>query len=425
MRDHLHEAVFFWPGAQGLNLLPVELKKLWSDQLTGVEANFLSYVTPNQPASGLGTGRRDKTYIFMGAAQSNNFDLKGHLKAKVSVPGPPELRNKILWRLAKKNGNSYTPENGSSSYDSAGEIVTITLDSPSADKSHYVLVAGYDQDDNGQLSASEANFIPKYSWKGAEYDYEIKLVSRDRYDSGTSWLNTTANLWILFPRAKSCLRAFLDKSTPDGASAENTTIDRLEYGLDHPVGIIFKANSSSVGGLPHAGPGDSITAVFGAQSNMSRDVADSTTIHNWLHEKLDGKAAEVRAYFTSHPDENYATFNFNFDTKNGQGEEEGLIFYPDTDLFLAIGKGTLDANIQIEVNRGLQVQDLIISANVFDLYDFDYDAKEDGSSPEEVEWAADVQAGYNTLGEGGRVYKSRIEIRDYQISGASFGYQFP
>jgi len=74
-------------------LLPFEITKLWSDQLSGVtDANYL----PNE------SGQADRAYLPMGACQSNNFDLKGHLIAKVNVGGSPELWNKILWRLAGK-----------------------------------------------------------------------------------------------------------------------------------------------------------------------------------------------------------------------------------------------------------------------------------------------------------------------------------
>jgi hypothetical protein len=121
-------------------LVPVQIQKLWSDQLTGVtDANYL----PNR------TGQGDRPYLLMGAAQSNNFDLKGHLKAKVSVPVAAGLRNKILWRLAGKSGGTYIPENGTSTYNTNGDEVTITLDNPRTDdENSYYLVAGYDQDGN-------------------------------------------------------------------------------------------------------------------------------------------------------------------------------------------------------------------------------------------------------------------------------------
>ena len=86
----------------------------------------------------------------------------------------------------------------------------------------------------------------------------------------------------------------------------------------------------------------------------------------------------------------------------------------DWDLFLAIGKGTASLNVDLYVNRSFQVHKVVLSGDVLDLYDFDYDASEFGS-PQEAESAAEVQAGYNTLGVGGRVFKSRIEIRDRTV----------
>ena len=403
-------------------LLPVELEKVWSDQLPGVEANFLPYVTPNNPSSGLGTGLRNKPYIFMGACQSSNFDLKGHIKAKVKVSGPAELRNKILWRLAKKNGATYTPANGTSTYDTNGEIVTITIDSPEngthlAD--HYRVVAGYDWDGNGQLSSAEAGVVPRYNWKGQEYDYEVKLVSQDKYNSARSQLLSTASVWsFFFPQASKCLTGFLNQAVPNGATSEATTVDRLEYGLDHPVGILFKGNAASAGGLPKAGPGDSIKAVFAALSPMSNKVAESDTIALFVVGKISPQANQIieaaTQYFQLHPDEDLAPFDYQIDTKNAQGKEQGINFSVDWDLFLAIGKGTASLNVDLYVNRSFQVHEVVLSGDVLDLYDFDYDASEFGS-PQEAESAAEVQAGYNTLGVGGRVFKSRIEIRDRTV----------
>lgn len=417
-------------------LLPVDLKKVWSDQLPSVEANFLPYVIPNNPSSGLGTGRVDKPYIIMGAAQSSNFDGKAHIKAQVTVGGSPELRNKILWRLAKKNGITYTPENGTSTYDASGEMVTITLDNPgdgTHESDHHHLVVGYDQDGNGQLSSTEVSVVPKYKWKGKDNDYEFKVISVSHYNSAKQQLNETSGRWqSLFPQARNCLFAFLNESAPEGAASEASTVDRLEYGLDHPVGVLFNANQSSTAWGPplnnipiaHAGPGVSSKAVFNATSLLAQDVAESTTINNWLQDKLDAKSQEVRDYFTLHPDENFAEFSWDFDTKDAQGSEQGLGFSRDPDLYLAIGKGTTTMNVQVSVNRGYQVGEIRITGDVLDLFDFDYDTELImGWAPEELQLAADVQSGYNTLGAAGRVYKSRVEIRNHAVP--EFIYQFP
>jgi hypothetical protein len=430
LRNHAHERLFFGASTD-LNLLPVEIEKVWSDQLPGVEANYQASASLNGFTAN-GTGRGNKSYIFLGAAQSNNFDGKGHIKAKVKVSSPAELRNKILWRLAKKSGASYTPQNGSSNYDANGEIVTITIDSPAEatdEADHYHLVAGYDQDGNGQLSSSEGNVVPKFKWthKNAsgqsvseDRDYEFKIVSASRYNSAKQSLLSDA-WWgtLVTPQASRLLKAFANGAVPQGATSENTTIDRLEPGLDHPVGILFNASQPSAAGLPKAGPGASITAVFAPGSSMSRDVAESTTLNNWFSAQLGQYAQEVHNYFLAHPNEITYTMYVHFSTVNPQtNHDAGLGFDGDVDLYLALNRVSVELDAEIEVHRSLQINTMTITGSVLDLYDFNYDGNESAF----VKPAALTQAGYNTLGNGGRVHKSRIELLNATVP---IQYQFP
>jgi len=167
-----------------LLLLPVEVMRVWSDQLPGVEANYLADARYNGQDS-IGTGLGDKKYIFLGASQSNNSDGKGHIKAQVVISGTGtnSLRDKILWRLAKyDNSGNLTVASGSSSYatyDANSQVVSVTVDKPDDDDTNtdYILVGGYDANGNGQLEASEANIIPKCLYKGQRLPFEIKLVS--------------------------------------------------------------------------------------------------------------------------------------------------------------------------------------------------------------------------------------------------------
>lgn len=66
------------------------------------------------------------------------------------------------------------------------------------------------------------------------------------------------------------------------------------------------------------------------------------------------------------------------------------------------------------MNRTLQVHEVVLTGTVLDLYDFDYDATVYGSPPE-AKSAAEVQAGYNTLGIGGRVFKSKAQMLDRTV----------
>lgn len=215
----------------------------------------------------------------------------------------------------------------------------------------------------------------------------------------------------LSPRS-ACLDAFATEKRPTESTSESTTIDRLEDGLDHPVGVIFKSNENSRAGVANAGPGDSIIAVFSPESSMCLDIVESITFNEWLVSKLRPYAAKVIAYFSdpSNAAEAFLTMDMEFSTTNSLSKkEEGLEFSKseDTDLFLAIGRGTVSVKATVVVDKSLYISSLTLNTGFLqDLYDFNYD----GADPAFVRSASNVQAGYNTLGVGGRVYKSRVEF---------------
>lgn len=392
-----------WEG-HGFMLVPVDVQKVWSDQLPGVtDANYL----PNK------TGQGDRAYLLMGAAQSNNFDLKGHLKAKVNVPTAPELRDKILWRLAGKSGNTYTSENGMSTYNAAGDEVTVVLDNPRTDEQNsYFLVAGYDRDGNGQLASSEINFEPKYQWRHRvngqivieDHDYEVKIVARSTYDQSRQTLTDLSNTWDSagLSQASRLLTAFLTEAPPTGATSQPAPIARDEQGLTHAVGVLFQ---------PPGNPGVSLSAQFSPASQMTATLLESESLNNWVSDQFETKRQEVDQRFRGTTNA-VETFIWQF-----TGDLSFSVI-SDPDLFFALGKTTIAVRVEVEVNRALyEVQATALTGSVMDLTDFDYD---DGSGyagyGDFVRDGARVQAGYNTLGIGGRVFKNNVQMFNSPIS---------
>ncbi|MEP6670778.1 MAG: hypothetical protein ABJF10_16590 [Chthoniobacter sp.] len=390
------------PEAHGFLLLPVEITKLWSDQLSGVtDANYL----PNQ------TGGQERQYLLMGACQSSNFDLKGHLKAKVDVGGSSELRNKILWRLATKIGNRYLPEDGSSTYDANGEIVTVVLDTVFPDdENSYNLVAGYDQDGNGQLSSAEATIRPSYKWnhhdsngqpKTDAHEYEVKIVSRDTYNANNTGTFGLSNLsdYIWAPggltEASRCMNAFLTAGTPVGATGPATTVTRSDFRLTHAVGLIFP---------PPGNPGPTINATFSRTSQMADDAANAHAIYVLLADRISAKKDEVHQRFGD-PGNVVETFDWHF-----EGGSVNFANASDPDLFLALGDTIISPfDVTVKVHRdGYTIESVTITGTITDLYDFDYDGPP--KWPEFVRKAARVQSGYNTLGNAGRIYTVEIQM---------------
>jgi hypothetical protein len=388
-------------GDHAIMLVPVTIQKLWSDQLPGVtDANFL----PNW------TGGAEKPYLLLGAAQSDNFDLKGHLKAKVTVPAPPGIRDRILWRLVRKGGDS-SPEIGSSTYNADGTEVTIVVDNPTNDFDGYYLVAGYDDDGIGQLSALEASIRPKYRWEqhqsnGAvitkDHEYEVKIVSRSSYNDASDRLGNIARSWDATGaiQAARLLEAFLHQSPPVGATGPPFNISRTAKGLSHAVGILFQ---------PPGNFGTSIAATFPPLSETTAAVLSSTALNNWLQSSFEeqSRVTEVHQRFEGSTN---AIEPFHWNLTGDLSFTYGI----DSDLFLAFHSVKFELTADVEVNRSYQVISVKLSGSVVDLYDFDYDYDFDG---------ARVQSGYNTLGIAGRVFGSDVQMNNSVVENFQFSFE--
>jgi hypothetical protein len=422
----------------GVMLVPVEIMRVWNDQLPGVEANYLADANYNGLSS-IGTGLDNKNYIFIGAAQSNKFDRKGHIKAQMASSNTgansetmtDSISNRILWRLAKSDDTGIlTVASGSSSYahyDASSQVISVTIDQPDDDPTtNYILVGGYDKNNDGQLDAGEVSIIPQCLYNGGRIPYQIKLVSSNYYNNALSTLKGSGAdiIGSFLPHAKGLLDAFSTGALPSEATSSlATTVDRLEPGLDHPVGILFDASQSSTAWgpplnnipLPHAGAGASIIAVFGPATQMASDVANSTAMNNWLqaHLSTPANAATIKDFFETNPSANFGNFSF------ALSDTLDFNLTTDVDLWFAFGKVTVSVVAEVEVDRGYNVQSISVTGAMNDLYDFNFD----GPPSLLTHPAASVQAGYNTLGVGGRVFKSRVNMENTAVQ--DFQFSFP
>ena len=86
----------------------------------------------------------------------------------------------------------------------------------------------------------------------------------------------------------------------------------------------------------------------------------------------------------------------------------------DPDLFLAFGNVSLSVAVEFLVHRsGLVEQATFTNGVLDDLFDFYHG----GPDAPLAKPAARVQAGYNTLGEGGRVYRSKVHFAGQMNNG--------
>lgn len=81
----------------------------------------------------------------------------------------------------------------------------------------------------------------------------------------------------------------------------------------------------------------------------------------------------------------------------------------DSDLFLCLKKVSLEnPSIDFDVNMDGYVSNVRVSGLATDLYDFDYGGEELLGYP--ARKAAEVQTGFPTLGTGGKVFITQIDL---------------
>ena len=197
----------------------------------------------------------------------------------------------------------------------------------------------------------------------------------------------------------------------------NGEINGKSHALEHVVGIIFQVPSGS---------GNSIDAVYGPNSLLVSDFAESSSFWGWPNSRLLQNEQEVRDAFDDVPESVLVqTFRWRF---------SGLLSFSklaDPDLFGALGRVDVDLDVEVDVHRfQLAVVSIKVSGTVVDLYDFDHESVETWVIPIDhpARTAAEVQAGYNSLGTGGRVYRNRLEFEDsdaYSHLETTFRYDPP
>ncbi|MEZ5434924.1 MAG: hypothetical protein R3F31_27925 [Verrucomicrobiales bacterium] len=396
-----------------VRLLPVDLKEAWSDQITDVEANGMPDAT----------GNNNRSYIIMGARQ----DGKGHAKLKLGSAIAADMRSKILWRLAPANTPT-SPSSGNSTYDADGTTVRVTIDAGSianADDKDYVVVVGYDQNGDGNLASGELLPTPKCMHDppggGANpqsLPFKFTVVSQARYTSSKQNNDQlAASVAGQFPSASELFFAFGAGTQPPQAMGYfDVKISRTETGLTHPIGIKF---------TPRANPGDGKRWLYNETNVICQDFVRAQRFKTAIKDNvLNNRHEEIAQYFADNPGEETGTFSWTWEELTGAIGHDckaiiGILnpFEPapnmqDVDMWLALGKVKINGTVTIEVHWiNQRVTDVWFSGTVDDIYDFDYDDKGvsvpflGDVSPAR---AAEVQAGFDTLGPGGGVFLHRL-----------------
>ena len=374
-----------------VGLLPVEVKEVWSDQITGVETNGF----PDK------TGPNEYSYIFMGASSATTFKVKINLAAEI----PAAVRSQILFRWASEGIlGEFLPETGTSTF-SDGTTVQLSSNFNINVGRERFLVWAFDETKNGQIDGSESETLIKmpHIRRGVSTSIPCKFIpiaQADYQDSKETLLD-----WASFQLLQNTLRnsarhltAFCNGEVPTYAGSEPTTIKRNEPGLTHPVGVAF---------TPTSNPGVSFKATISKDHDLSIKLIESNALRSWLAGEFNSVAEGIRADIIQ---------------ERGNGNPAALLSYSiaarekslafgiiDPDLLLCLGKVTFEnPTIDFDVDMYGIVSDVKVSGLANDLYDFDHEGEELLAYP--ARKASEVQAGFPSLGSGGKVFKTQIDL---------------
>jgi hypothetical protein len=337
----------------------VELNVAYSDQISGRECNALPGQNP----------------MYMGA----RADDRGHLQIDATVQ-PQQINN--IGLVGVRHGTNIL----------ASEPIQTPrtpIDfGPAGGRELYEVVAGCDLNADGTLHNSEVTEV---------MTDQLMLLTQGDYN----WSWGVLNAGALFPGVGGdLLDAFIDDAVPPGANSTPATI--AAAALTHPLGAQWTASCDA----------QTRRYTYAEGSGVSDAVETTGTVEDGLRTNLDQHQAEVQNYFTQNPTVNEHTFGpWTWAINNVEFGEVAHL-----SLHFAFGHVSIAGTVSVTVRRSdLEVTSIQYTGSFDDIYDFDY------NGPPPSIHGATVQAGFPTLGTGGRVFWTRVEF-ERQTSG--FDYDF-
>ena len=357
IQAHLYDKNHCVCGSQRLTVLKVEINRVISDQLPNRECNVL----PGQNLMYMGTRADDRAYLQVEAnvlpQQINNIGLVGVRHGTTVLDSGPIQQPKTPLDFA-----------------------------PAGSRQQYEIVGGIDQNSDGQLQNAEicTNFSP-----------HVLVLTQSDYNYSRGVLDNYAI--ITWGVGSQLLEAFIDDVVPPNVANTQTTITSGE--LTHPLGANWDANCSATTRR--------YTYVEGTETSDDVEEDDHTVAA--LKASLNQHKTEVQNYFTQNPNVTEHTFGpWNWQAPNLQFDGLALHF--------AFGHVTISGTVSVTVRRSdLEVTHIVYGGSFDDIYDFDYN----GAYPSQH--GATVQAGFPTLGVGGRVFRDRVE---FSRDTTNFDYDF-
>lgn len=397
--------------------LPVQITKVISNQLEGVECNELPTGLPykgdmnNPMIMATQQGAYGSFGVVVQLPQNLSQNMVSNFLVGVRKAGSTDVLGYAP--VTSTSGTTYVYFNANSGVNAINY------------NTYYEVVVGYDTNGNGVLDPSEVVYVYGMQDNAAESSPQDKavVVESDDYQSALTYLtNLTSVSWIALPAASDLLNAFINPSSPPpGSNATTFTLYSNDPDLKCPIGAYWTQCGDDTG---------SATAnfyTFPNGSSVSNEVAGSSTFEYFLWTQISDPNVKtvVDAYFASNPNASQHTFNLEpFDTTIHFSDKELLGAY--SDLNLAFGTIELTGSLSIIVNKDpifgtIYLNSISYNAGFNDIYDFYFFQKDKLQLNTS---AAILQAGYGTLGNAGRVFESSVNFSGTVTSEYEFGSSY-
>ncbi len=263
---------------------------------------------------------------------------------------------------------------------------TVLEFTPAGHRKLYDVVGGFDLDGDGTLEDEEITVCTTNTFR---------MLSQFDYGYSSSLLSggTVVTIGI----ASQLLEAFVDDTVPNNALSNATTL--ASSGLTHPVGAFWSDECTAATRL----------YLYNAETSVADDVAQDDNVTMAIISNLSSHAEEVAEWFATHQGNSHGFGPWAWHSDGLEFDGLGLRY--------AFGHVNVTGIVAVTVARtGLSVTRAVYSGAFTDIYDFDYG----GAYPSEH--AATLQAGYSTLGTGGRVFKVRVEF-EHDTTQLNYGFE--
>ena len=399
-----------------VNLLPIDIEEVISDQIAGNEANKLPTAYFGGNPAKPGNGHPNNPMLM---ATRSGSDAR--LMIKMNVPAAQAASI----RVGVRQTGQTTILNSVASVPPPGMTpLSFTALSGSTPTKLYEVVAGYDANSNAVLENSEVAVVfektPRKDREGNTATTNLHLLDKfivvtlddftaaravtDGYGTGTT-INT------FFPTAAKMIAGFargattITGSSPpeSGVLLDASTIPSLE-GLSHPLGGKWNAAKQTI----------THRLVLPTGSDLSEDVVGSTGLRDMYVRALWNYRATIAAGATT----SWGVVKITFIDKDIDFSASDT----NDQVHAALGKcnfvGSLEVSCKLKAGGGFDVGALNCYGAMVDLYDFAFGASKvtvlgiDIADPKE---AARTQAGFATLTfspwpDAGRVFFTKVEL---------------